>query len=185
MNLRLAHPSQDYDLRLYEGCPESGGWAHNIGWARNIGEENIAFNIGSRTGWYTIAVTGYLGAYDPATPFTLQASFAADTSGEPNDACASAHAVTSGNRATGYLTSDADLDYFKINVTAPYSILTLDLFHPTADYDLRLYYGCDAGGGAARGLAPTRGSGGERAAFNIGTETGWYTIAVAGYDGVL
>ena len=85
LNLRLAHPTQIYELALYYGCPESGGWARNIGWAHNIGEVTASYNVGSEVGWYYVKISGYAGTYDQATPYQFEASLT-DTTAAPRRA---------------------------------------------------------------------------------------------------
>ena len=102
-----------------------------------------------------------------------------------NDRCQDAGALTAGGVYTSYLSTASDVDYYKVYVAAPYATLHLRLYHPTQDYDVMLYYDCTESGGWARNIGWAHNIGEQTASFNVGTQTGWYYVAVSGRDGRL
>jgi hypothetical protein len=76
VTVRMNHATQDYDLALYDLCPETGGiiLPHHVGESRDRNEELVTFNVGRSPGWYFVKVVGFSGAFS-ATPYAIQATF--------------------------------------------------------------------------------------------------------------
>ena len=183
--ITLIQPDRDYDVFIYKNCSQPGsdgsiGQAWHVGQARHVGEEHVYFSAGLYTGTMYIAVRAGAGSVS-AAPYTLKVDLAPDTD-EPNNSCQYGTQIAPGATKTSYLSTPQDLDYFKIYVDKPYSVLTATLHNSVGNYDLELDNACAEDTGQDWQFVTGTASGAKQRTVNVGAAAGWFYIFVHSFN---
>jgi hypothetical protein len=136
-------PCLDYDVQLYSGAGTFLTFSANGGcYAETLSAGTLA------AGTYGIVVLGYQGASSASVPYTIllatTAGSCASETGEPNNACAQATAITLPSTLVRFIcpTNDDDWYQFSLASAATVNIRMYPPQNPCLDYDLVVESAC-------------------------------------------